>query len=244
MTPIPSHPQPTCFILTRLGTLAAAIALVTVSPCALLAAEAEADPAKALNVDFNGTDSGQLSPTFSGVGALGGGVFWNGLNASFPPTNGEKTWDVALVYSDGHTQSDIQVISRGLFGIATMLTVSKDDPTPSVFHDNALLVDVIGNARAENPGDLSISGLEPNTDYDLVLYGRAFTGNCGTKFVVNGEEQQTTGVGPADIPMQGDRDFVTYRSVNSGGNGEIIVTVDGTSSGSALAGFSIAPTKH
>ena len=222
-------------------SLAAALILVTLSTRALRAAEAEADPAKVLNVDFNGSDSGRISPTFSGVGPLGGGVIWNGLNASFPSTGGVKIWN-DFYNSDGRTQSDVQIAIKGMEGVVTMLKVSKDDPSPSILHDNTLLVDVVGAARGEKPGELSISRLDPNTNYDLVLFGRGFS--HGTKFLLDGVEKQTTGVGPADIPMQEGRDYVVYRAVNSGSNGVIVVKAEGTTSGAILAGLSIAPSNQ
>jgi hypothetical protein len=130
----------------------------------------------------------------------------------------------------------------GMEGIVTMLKVSKDDPSPSILYGNALLVDVAGSARGEKPGELSISRLDPNTNYDLVLFGRDFS--HGTKFLLDGVEKKTTGVGPADIPMQEGRDCVVYRAVNSGSNGVIVVKAEGTTSGAILAGLSIAPSNQ
>ena len=200
----------------------------------------EPSPEEVLNVDFNGTDSGKLSPTFSGKSPLGGGVIWNGLNASIGATDGLKIW-TGLLFSDGQTDSEVQIAARDFPGVNTNLTVSKEDPTPHILAENALLVDLISTTRGSEPAELSISGLKPNTNYDLALFGRSH--NVGTKFVANGEEKRTTGVGPADLPMEEGRDYVVYYSVNSGANGEIIVTAEGTGSGAHLAGLSVAPSK-
>lgn len=200
---------------------------------------AERAPEEVLNVDFNGTDSGQLSPTFAGAGPLGGGVFWNGLNASIRADDGVKTWN-GLVYSDGQTESGIQMSARDFTGVMTML-YEKDGTTPSSLQNNSLLVDMIATVRNGSPGELSISGLKPNTTYDLVLYGRG--NNVGTRFTIDGASLETKGVGPGDLPLEEERDYVRFPGVSSGDSGEIIVTAEGTGSGAHLAGLSIAPSQ-
>lgn len=200
---------------------------------------ADRPPEEVLNVDFNGTDSGQLSPTFAGAGPLGGGVFWNGLNASFRTEDGAKVWN-GLVYSDGQAESDVQLTARDFTGVMTMLY--EKDGTPTNIHNNALLVDMIATPRSSGlPGELSISGLKPNTSYDLVLYGRSR--NVGTKFTVDGISLETSGVGPGDPPLEEGRDYVRFSAISSGDSGEIIITAEGTGSGSHLAGLSIAPSQ-
>jgi hypothetical protein len=91
------------------------------------------------------------------------------------------------------------------------------------------------------PAEFSISGLKPNTSYDLVLYGRS--GTTGTKFTVEGMSLETSGVGPGDPPLEEGRDYVRFPAVSSGDSGEIIITADGTTSGAHLAGLSIAPSQ-
>jgi hypothetical protein len=196
-------------------------------------------PEEVLNVDFNGTDSGQMSPTFAGAGPLGGGVFWNGVNASIHAENGAKVWN-GLVYSDGQTESDVQITARDIMGVMTML--SEKDGSPTAIQNNPLLVDMISTTRSSGmPGELSISGLKPNTSYDLVLYGRG--SNVGTKFTVDGVSLETSGIGPADPPLEEGRDYVRFPSISSGDSGEIIFTAEGTGSGAHLAGLSLAPSK-
>lgn len=200
---------------------------------------AERPPEEVLNVDFNGTDSGQLSSTFAGAGPLGGGVFWNGLNASMRSEDGVKVWN-GLVYSDGQTTSDVQLTARDFTGVMTMLY--EQDGTPTSIHNNALLVDMLSTTRNSGmPGELSISGLKPNTSYDLVLYGRSR--NVGTKFTVEGVSLETTGVGPGDPPLEEGRDYVRFPAISSGDSGEIIISAEGTGSGAHLAGLSIAPSE-
>ena len=200
---------------------------------------AERPPEEVLNVDFNGSDSGQLSPTFAGAGPLGGGVFWNGVAASITPADGVKVWS-GLVCSDGQTESDVQLTARDMMGVNTML-YEQDGTTPSSVHNNALLVDIISTARGDGAGELSASGLDPNTSYDLVLYGRSPT--AGTKFTVDGMSLETSGVGPGDPPLEEGRDYVRFPAISSGDSGEIIITAEGTSSGAHLAGLSIAPSQ-
>jgi hypothetical protein len=196
-------------------------------------------PEEVLNIDFNGTDSGQLSPTFAGAGPLGGGVFWNGLNASIRTENAVKVW-TGLVYSDGQTESGVQITSRDFRGVNTSLY--NKDGTPTSIHNNALLVDRIGTTRdCGMPGELSISGLKPNTGYDLILFGRSST--AGTKFTVEGVSLETSGVGPGDLPFEEGRDYVRFPSISSGDAGEIIIIADGTISGAHLAGLSLAPSQ-
>jgi hypothetical protein len=223
---------------TSLRYLVASTSLAAIFAVSLHASEPS--PEEVLNVDFNGSDSGKLSPTFSGKSPLGGGVIWNGLNASIRATDGLKVW-TGLLFSDGQTDSEVQIAARDFTGVNTSVTVSKDDPTPHILVENALLMDKISTTRGSEPAELSISGLKPNANYDLALFGRSH--NVGTKFLVNGEEKRNTGVGPADLPMEEGRDYVVYYSVNSGANGEIIVTAEGTGSGAHLAGLSVAPSK-
>jgi hypothetical protein len=199
----------------------------------------ERAPEEVLNIDFNGTDSGQLSPTFAGAGPLGGGVFWSGVNASITPADGVKVWS-GLVCSDGQTESDVQLTARDMMGVNTML-YEQDGTTPSSVHNNALLVDAISTTRGDGAGELSISGLKPNTNYDLILYGRAPTN--GTKITVEGLSLETSGLGPGDLPLEEGRDYVRFPAINSGDTGEIIVSAEGTSSGAVLNGLSIAPAQ-
>lgn len=200
---------------------------------------AERPPEEVLNVDFNGSDSGQLSPTFAGAGPLGGGVFWSGVSASIPATDGVKVWN-GLVCSDGQTESDVQLTARDFTGVMTLL--NEKDGTPTSIHNNALLVDMISTTRSSGmPGELSISGLKPNTSYDLVLYGRS--GTTGTKFTVDGMSFETSGDGPGDPPLEEGRDYVRFPAISSGDSGEIIITAEGTGSGAHLAGLSIAPSQ-
>lgn len=198
----------------------------------------ERAPEEVLNIDFNGTDSGQISPTFAGAGPLGGGVFWNGVNASTHAENGVKVWS-GLVYSDGQTESEVQITARDIIGVMTML--HEQDGSPTCIHNNALLVDMISTTRDDGAGELSISGLKPNTSYDLVLYGRGT--NVGTKFTVEGISLETSGIGPGDPPLEEGRDYVRFPSVSSGDSGEIIFTAGGTGSGVHLSGFSLAPSR-
>lgn len=199
----------------------------------------ERAPEEVLNIDFNGTDSGQISPTFAGAGPLGGGVFWNGVNASTRAENGVKVWS-GLVYSDGQTESEVQITARDIIGVMTML--HEQDGSPTSIHNNALLVDMISTTRSSGmPGELSISGLKPNTSYDLVLYGRGT--NVGTNFTVEGISLETSGIGPGDPPLEEGRDYVRFPSVSSGDSGEIIFTAGGTGSGAHLSGFSLAPSR-
>jgi hypothetical protein len=212
-------------------------ALLVVCPLGLQAEDRA--PEEVLNIDFNGTDSGQISPTFAGAGPLGGGVFWNGVNASTHAENGVKAWS-GLLYSDGQTESDVQITARDIMGVMTMLSGTDGAPTP--IHNNALLVDMISTTRSSGiPGELSISGLKPNTSYDLVLYGRA--SNVGTKFTVDGVSLETSGIGAGDPPLEEGRDYVRFPSISSGDSGEIIFTAEGTGSGAHLAGLSLAPSK-
>lgn len=225
---------------TTAALLCCLIILTAFASLAPISAHAvERSPGEVLNIDFNSTSSGKISPTFSGVSPLGGGVFWNGLNG-----NGgggvAKAWTKGLTQSDVFTESEVTFSQKG-FTAANTFLFEKDGTTPNVLAENALLVDMIGTSRGDDPGEFTISGLKPNANYDLALFGRSH--NVGTKFIVNGEEKRTTGVGPANLPMEEGRDYVIYYSVNSGESGEIFVTAEGTESGAHLAGLSIAPSK-
>jgi len=119
--------------------------------------------------------------------------------------------------------------------------LNEKDGTPTSIHNNALLVDMISTTRGSMPAELSISGLKPNTSYDLVLYGRG--SGAGTKFTVDGMSLETSGVGPGDPPLEEGRDYVRFPAISSGDSGEIIITAEGTTSGAHLAGLSIAPSQ-
>ena len=225
-------------ITTRLHyPLAMFAALASLAP--ISAHAVERSPGEVLNIDFNSTASGNLSPTFSGVSPLGGGVFWNGFNG-----NGgggvTKAWNTGLMKSDAFTESEVTISQYG-FTAANTFLFEVDGVTPNVLSENALLVDMIGTARGDDPAELTISGLKPNTSYDLALFGRA--SNIGAVFRIGEEEKATSGKGLSDLPMEEGRDYVVFSSIDSGSNGEIVVVASGTTSGAYLSGLSIAPAK-
>jgi len=233
----PTTPTPMKITTTLLYPLAMFAALASLAP--ISAHAVERSPEEVLNIDFNSTSSGELSPTFSGVSPLGGGVFWNGLTG-----NGgggvAKAWNKGLMKSDAFTESEVTISQAGFFGANTFL-FERDGVTPNVLSENALLVDLISTVRNDDPGELTISGLKPNTPYDLALFGRA--SDIGARFIIGTEEKATSGKGPSDLPMEEGRDYVLFSSIDSGPNGEIVVVAAGTTSGAYLSGLSIAPSK-
>ena len=224
----------TTHLLYPLAMLAALASLAPISAHAV-----ERSPGKVLNIDFSTTSSGKLSPTFSGVSPLGGGVFWNGLNSN-GGTGVAKAWNKGLMKSDAFTESEVTISQTGVFAANTFL-FEKDGVTPNLLSENALLVDMIGTGRNDDPGELTISGLKPNTHYDLALFGRA--SNIGTRFLIGTEEKATSGEGLSDLPMEERRDYVLFSSIDSGSNGEIVVVAAGTTSRASLSSLSIAPSK-
>ena len=222
---------------TLLYPLAMFAALASLAP--ISAHAVERSPGEVLNIDFNSTSSGKLSPTFSGVSPLGGGGFWNGLTG-----NGAggvaKAWIKGLMKSDAFTESEVTISQKG-FTAANTFLFEKDGETPTVLAENDLLVDMIGSSLYDDPAELTISGLKPNTTYDLALFGRA--SDIGARFIIGAEEKATSGKGPCVPTMEEGRDYVVFSSVDSGSNGEIVVVAAGTTSGAYLSGLSIAPSK-
>ena len=216
--------------------LAMFAALASLGP--ISAHAVDRSPGEVLNIDFNSTASGKLSPTFSGVSPLGGGVFWNGLLGN-ARGGVAKAWTKGLMQSDASSESHVTISQKGLIGVNSFL-FEKDGVTPSLVAENALLVDAITTPR-DVKGELTISGLKPNTPYDLALFGRA--SKVGTRFCIGAEEKATSGKGPSDLPMVEGRDYVVFSSIDSGPNGDIVVVGAGTTSGAYFSGLSIAPSK-
>jgi hypothetical protein len=186
---------------TLLYPLAMFAALSSLGP--ISAHAVERSPGEVLNIDFNSTKSGKLSPTFSGVSPLGGGVFWNGLlgNALGGVAKG---WTKGLMQSDASSESHVTISQKGFIGANSFL-FEKDGVTPSLVAEKALLVDAITTPR-DVKGELTISGVKPNTPYDLALFGRA--SKIGTRFCIGAEEKATSAKGPSDLPMVYGRDYV------------------------------------
>jgi hypothetical protein len=222
----------------RIRTMALPLVCLSVLGVEVLA---ERSPEDILNLDFNGTDSGQLSPTFAGRSPLGGGVFWNGVNANANAASGSRVWSwIGLVYSDGQTESDLEISAREFTGVMTLLH-EEDGFTPGGLHNNALLVDVMSTLSDSGvSGELSISGLKPQTSYDLVLYGRGV--GVGTSFTVEGLPLQTSGIGAGEFPLEESRDYVRFDSIGSGDIGEITILLSGPW-GALLAGLTIATSQ-
>ncbi len=153
--------------------------------------------AATINVDLEGYRGPEVAPTtFVGTGAAGGGTVFNGLS----PTN----------YSDGSastTTGDNQTFSSvgGLLdsnGVATPVKfsigpvgVDNQAGAPGATSSSALFNDYVFNNSAGNgsTANFTISGLAPNSPYQLYLYaGFANAVNLGGATVTGGTFQSFT----------------------------------------------------
>ena len=196
-------------------------------------------PAQLIDVDFNqnnGVSGGgpNPGPTMSGAAVLGGaGDRWNGINV------GSGT-GLPLFHADGTPSPVTMTFSSGggydanSFGGATPFAGTPYD---------ALMEDYLVSGGV--PQTIQLSGLRPNSAWQLVLYNAANAGSNAagrtTYFTVNGNTLTSTWNATSRSLIAG-VDYVQFRSALSDAAGNLVVTYTGDGSVEGdVNGFQIQP---
>lgn len=193
--------------------------------------------AKLIDVNFTQNSSaGQggpsPGPTMSGAAVLGSaGDQWNGIN-------GTGGTGIHLIYSDG-TASPVTMTfsSDGGYNV-----FDYGGTTPFAGGaDAALMENYLYNGGV--PQTVTLSGLAPNTIYDVVLYNAANTSAPGrtTYFTINGNTISSTwnATGSTFVPGV---DYVYFPAATSDALGNMIITYTGSGSAEGdINGFQITP---
>lgn len=207
------------------------IALISVALPSLL-------QAKLIDVNFTQNSSaGQggpsPGPTMSGAAVLGAaGDQWNGIN-------GSSGSGIALNYADGTASPVTMSFTAG--GGYNVYDYSGSTPftgTPW----NALMETYLYNSGV--PQTISLSGLVPNSIYNIVVYNAANSSAAGrtTYFTVNGNTQSSTWTGTNNTLVAG-ADYAEFPTALSDGSGNLVITYTGNGSAEGdIDGFQIQPS--
>jgi endoglucanase len=195
--------------------------------------------AKLINVNFTQNSSpGQggpsPGPTMSGAAVLGSvGNQWNGIS-------GSSGSGVSLIYSDG-TASPVKMAfgSGGGFNVFDYGGSTPFAGSP----DAALMETYLFNGGV--PQTITLSGLVPNTQYNVVLYNAANTSATGraTYFTINSNTLSSTwnGTSSTFIPWV---DYVYFPAARSDASGALAVSYTGNGSTEGdIDGFQIQPAQ-
>lgn len=192
--------------------------------------------AQLIDVDFN-TNSAPLSaggpvigPTMSGAAVLGAaGDHWNGVDAS-------SGTGIPLIYANGsNSPVTITFTSGGGYDVHSYGGSTPFASTPF----DALMEDYLFSGGVTQA--VTLSGLVPNSTYDLVLYNAADVSGAGrtTYFTVNSNLQSSTWNGSSNTLIAG-VDYVEFTSALSDSSGNLAITWSGNGSAEGdLNGFQI-----
>lgn len=195
-----------------------------------------------LNLDINGQGTGDPgAPTKAsvanggdpntnqtgGAGAVGTvNDFWNGVledNSSATPGTFTAT---GLLLADGTTLSTVTVSVGGGYVGGDFLF--PDFPRDDLLND--YIVGVHSGSPTATPGTVTISGLLPNTSYDLYMFASNGRDTAGGVFSVNGGATQTASGedpppgGAASLYYQAGFDYAPILNVLSNANGELLIS--------------------
>jgi aryl-phospho-beta-D-glucosidase BglC (GH1 family) len=183
--------------------------------------------AQLINVDFNqnngvgwGGGGPNPGPTMSGAAVLGtAGDEWNGVNVN----NGSG---ISLNYADGSASPIKMTFTSG--GGYDVNSYGGATPFVGTPYD-ALMEDYLYTGGSVQT--ISLSGLAPNSIYNLILYNAAnnSAGGRTTYFTVNGISQSGTWDGLSSTLIAG-VDYVNFASALSDGSGNLVVTYGGNGS--------------
>jgi endoglucanase len=208
---------------------------------AIVAAAALPLHAKLIDVNFTqnsfaGEGGPSPGPTMAGAAVLGSASDqWNGISGS----TGNS---IPLIYSDGSASPVKMTFTSG--GGYNVFDYGGSTP----FAGGA------GTALTENylyndgvPQTVTLSGLAPNTAYDVVLYNAAnvSAGTAGrtTYFTINSNTLSSTWNASSSTLVPG-VDYVSFPAVWSGASGNMTVTYTGNGSTEAdFNGFQIQPAQ-
>ena len=192
--------------------------------------------AQLINVDFN-TNSSPVSaggpaigPTMSGAAVLGAvGDHWNGIDAA-------SGAGIPLIYSNGSNSPVTMTFTSG--GGYDANSYGGSTPFASTPLD-ALMEDYLYSGGVTQT--VTLSGLTPNSTYELVLYnaGDAFGAGRTTVFTVNSNVQSSTWNGSSNTLIAG-VDYVEFTSAVSDRSGNLVITWSGNGTAEGdLNGFQI-----
>ncbi len=201
--------------------------------------------AQLIDVDFNNDSAGAAhggpnpGPTMSGAAVLGAaGDQWNGISTS-------SGSGISLIYSDGSASAvKMTFTSDGGYDVYSFSGTTPFSSTPY----NALMQDYLFNGGVAQT--ITLSGLVPNSPYNLVLYNAADVPAAGriTFFTVNSDVQTSTWNGSSSTFIAG-VDYVIFSgdlAAMSDGSGNMVITYTGNGSAEGdVNGFqlqAIAPT--
>ncbi|MGH7940174.1 MAG: glycoside hydrolase family 5 protein [Limisphaerales bacterium] len=230
-------------VLPRLSLANAAQRFNAFAFCAVLSAILSAVTlpldAKLIDVNFtqnssDGVGGPNPGPTMSGAAVIGSaGDQWNGVS-------GSSGSGLALVYSDGDASPVTMTFSSG--GGYNVYDYSGTTPfaggSSAALMENYLYNDGV-------PQSVTLSGLAPNTAYQVTLFNAANTSATGraTYFTINGNTLSSTWNGTSSTFVPG-VDYVYFPAVWSDGVGTLTITYTGNGSGEGdLNGFQIQPAQ-
>ena len=182
--------------------------------------------AQLINIDFNNDSFGAAhggpnpGPTMSGAAVLGAaGDQWNGIN-------GNSGTGIPLIYANGgNSPVTMTFTSDGGYDANSFNGSTPFAGTPY----DALMEDYLFNGGT--PQTITLSGLTPNSFYNLVLYNAADQAAAGriTLFTVNGNTQTSTWNASSSTLLAG-TDYVEFNPAVSDASGNMVITWTGNGS--------------
>lgn len=196
--------------------------------------------AKAQLIDVNFTQNSSAGeggpspgPTMSGAAVLGAAADqWNGIS-------GSSGTGIALVYANGSASSvTMSFTAGGGYNVYDYGGSSPFTGTPW----NALMESYLYNNGV--PQTITLSGLVPDSIYNLVVYNAANSTAAGrtTYFTVNGNVQSSTWAGTSGTLVAG-MDYSEFHTALSDDSGNLVITYtgNGTAEGD-INGFQLEPS--
>lgn len=178
--------------------------------------------AQLIDVNFTqnssaGTGGPNPGPTMSGAAAVGSASDqWNGIN-------GSSGTGISLKYATGSTSPVTMTFTAG--GGYNVYNYAGTTPFTGTKYCS-LMENYLYNSGT--PRTITLSGLTPNSTYNLALYNGANTNAVGrtTYFTVNGKTLSSTWNGSASTFVP-NVDYVYFSSVTSDGSGNLAITYTG-----------------
>ncbi|MGH8023290.1 MAG: glycoside hydrolase family 5 protein [Limisphaerales bacterium] len=214
----------------RYSTYLMALAALAAAPPATL-------PARLIDVNFTqnssaGAGGPSPGPAMSGAAVLGSpGDTWNAVG-------GVSGVGIPLVCADGTASTVKMAFSSG--GGYNVFDYSGSTPFAGCPGD-ALMQTYLYNGGV--PQTVTLSGLTPNTAYDVMLFNAANISAVGrlTSFTINGRTLSSVWDGTCSAFIPG-VDYVFFPDAWSDGSGTLAVTYTGSGGGEGdLNGFQIQP---
>jgi endoglucanase len=173
-------------------------------------------------------------PTMSGAAVLGAAADqWNGIS-------GNSGRGISLNYSDGSASPVQMAFSSG--GGYNVFDFGGSTPFIGGAA-TALMENYLYNNGV--PQSITLSGLAPNTIYDVALYNAANTGAAGrtTSFTINGNTLSSTWNGTSSTFIPG-VDYVYFPAASSDASGKMTITYTGNGSAEGdINGLQIEPAQ-